>query len=295
MRITNSSMVENLINNIQHSTEAMDRLQNQLSTNKRVTKPSDDPTAAWRGVRLREDDASNKQYLRNMDDATAWMNTADTALDGVQSTLAKIRELAVQASNDTYNAKDRAEVSGQVSELRDHLMALLNSTNHTGQYVFSGMKTLTPAFSKDFAGNVLYDGENSNIFRNIGPGTSVAVNVLGSNFVNMFGDIKDLADELANPQGSQAIIEGSITKVDQGVEQVLTSRSDLGSKMVRVQFAQDRMSNQQVEIGRIQSANEDVDLAEVLAKLTSQQTVYQATIAAGARMNSMPNLFDFLK
>jgi len=295
MRITNSSMVENLINNIQHSTEAMDRLQNQLSTNKRVTKPSDDPTAAWRGVRLREDDASNRQYLRNMDDATAWMNTADTALDGVQSTLAKIRELAVQASNDTYNAKDRAEVSGQVSELRDHLMALLNSTNHTGQYVFSGMKTLTPAFSKDFAGNVLYDGENSNIFRNIGPGTSVAVNVLGSNFVNMFGDIKDLADELANPQGSQAIIEGSITKVDQGVEQVLTSRSDLGSKMVRVQFAQDRMSNQQVEIGRIQSANEDVDLAEVLAKLTSQQTVYQATIAAGARMNSMPNLFDFLK
>lgn len=295
MRVTNLSMLDSLVGNIQRSTEAMDQLQNQVSTGKRVTQPSDDPTAAWRGVRLREDTAANAQYLRNMDDATAWLNTTDSALDGVQTTLAKIRELAVQASNDTYNANDRAEVSGQVNELRAHLMALLNSTNHTGQYVFSGMKTTTAAFSQDSAGNVLYDGDNSTILRQVGPGTTVDVNTLGSNFVNMFGDIKDLADELANPQGSQATIEGSIDKIDQAVEQVLTSRANIGSRLVRVQFAQDRMNTQQVDIQKVQSANEDVDMAEALTKLTTQQTVYQATLAAGARMSAMPNLFDFLR
>jgi flagellar hook-associated protein 3 FlgL len=295
MRITNLTMLDHLVGNIQQSTETMDRLQNQISSGKRVTRPSDDPTAAWRGVRLREDTAANGQYLRNMDDATAWLNATDTALDGVQTTLAKIRELAVQTSNDTYNANDRAEVAGQVNELRDHLMALLNSTNHTGQYVFSGMKTSTPAFSRDAAGNVLYDGETSSITRQIGPGTTIDVNTLGSNFLSMFADVKTLADELANPQGSQATIEASIDQVDQAVEQVLTTRSDIGSKLVHVQFAQDRMNNQQVEIQRVQSDNEDVDLADVLTKLTSEQTVYQATLAAGARMSAMPNLFDFLR
>src|SRR5205807_1031632 len=118
---------------------------------------------------------------------------------------------------------------------------------------------------------------------------------LGSNFINMFSDIKTLSDELTNPQGSQATIESGIANVDQAIEQVLTTRSTIGSKLSRLQFAQSRMSDQQTEIAKVQSANEDVDLAEVLTQLTTQQTVYQATLAAGARMTAMPNLFDFLK
>src|SRR5919199_4523854 len=152
MRVTTRSQIDGLLASLQASQEKQDQLQHQITTGKRVNKPSDDPTAAWRGVRLRQDTAANAQYLRTMDDAKAWLDTTDAALDGVQSALAKIREFAVQASNDTYTPTDRAEISGQVSQLRDHLMALFNSTDHAGQYVFSGMRTDTPAFTRDAAG-----------------------------------------------------------------------------------------------------------------------------------------------
>ena len=294
MRVTTRSMVDNLIGNLQRNQETLADLQNQVTTGKRVNRPADDPTAAWRGMRLRQDNAANTQYLRNMDDAKAWLNDTDTALDGVQSTLAKIRELAVQTSNDTYNPKDRAEVAGQINELRDHLLALMNSTNHMGQYIFSGMKTATPAFSKDSAGNIQYDGDQSVINREIGPGTTMSINQLGGNFLNMFSDVKDLADELSNPQGSTATVAGEITKLDQAIEQVLVGRSDVGSKLVRVEFASDRINSQQVEIARVQSDNEDADLADVLTRLTTQQTVYQTTLQAAGRV--MPySLLDFLK
>ncbi len=294
MRVTTRSMIDGLIANLQASQEAQDRLQNQITSGKRVNRPSDDPTAAWRGVRLRQDSAANTQYLRNMDDARAWLDTTDSALDGVQSTLAKIRELAVQTANDTYNATDRAEVSHQVNEMREHLMALLNSTNHAGQYVFSGMRTSTPAFTKDIAGNVLYQGDSSSIFREIGPGTTLAVNSFGDSFVTMFSDVNDLAHELVDPHGSSAKIALAIDKIDQSVEQVLNTRSDVGAKLVRIDFASDRLNNQQIEIGRIQSTNEDVDLADVLSKLTTQQSVYRITLEAAGRV--MPySLMDFLK
>jgi len=294
MRVTTRSMIDGLIANLQASQEAQDRLQNQITSGKRVNRPSDDPTASWRGMRLRDASAANTQYLRNMDDARAWLNTTDSALDGVQATLSKIRELAVQVSNDTYNAADRAEVSSEVSQLREHLFSLFNSTNNSGQYVFSGMRTGTPAFTKDAAGNVLYQGDASTIFREIGPGTTMPVNTLADQFVTTFSDVQDLANELVDPQGSSIKIAASIAKLDQAIEQVLNSRSDVGSKLVRIDFATDRISNQQVEIGQVQSTNEDVDLADVLSKLTTQQSVYRITLEAAGRV--MPySLMDFLK
>ncbi len=213
MRVTTRSMIDGLIANLQASQEAQDRLQNQITSGKRVNRPSDDPTAAWRGMRLRDASAANSQYLRNMDDARAWLNTTDSALA---------------------------------------------------------------------------------IFRDIGPGTTMPVNTLADQFVTTSSDVQDLANELVDPQGSSIKIAASIAKLDQAIEQVLNSRSDVGSKLVRIDFATDRISNQQVEIGQVQSTNEDVDLADVLSKLTTQQSVYRITLEAAGRV--MPySLMDFLK
>ncbi len=405
MRVTNRMLVETVVRNLQHNLDALNQIQNQVSSGKRVTRPSDDPEAAALGVRLRHEKATGDQFLRNVEQARSWLTASDQALGDIGDALSRIRELAIQAANGTYTASDRAAIGQEVDQLRRHIIATLNDAVLVDQRLFAGAKTTAAAvFTLDANGNAVYNGatgvdltgatdlvpakgiegitlsatdsatpatyrvtvsaasggvanvqidqydstsalvrsetqavtvpaagvigvvefstlgltmtvnsslgatpitgtstSTTNAFttsatslnREVGPGTNLPVNVMGSSFLPMLADLQALATNLSSSAPSQTAIEQSIGAIDKAIDVVLKNRAEVGAKVNRLDFTQSRMSALQLEVQRLQSTNEDVDFAEALTRLTTQQAVYQASLQAGARTVPM-SILDFL-
>src|SRR5437763_907827 len=99
MRITLGMMADASLRNIERNQDRTAQLQNQLTSGSQITKPSDDPIGTARALSFQEGIDQTTQYLANVDQASAWLNTSDAALSGVNDVLVRARELAVQAAN----------------------------------------------------------------------------------------------------------------------------------------------------------------------------------------------------
>src|SRR5687767_10008191 len=159
MRVTTRSLVDNVVRQLQQQAQTLDKLQTQVASGKRISRPSDDPVGMWRSLKLRRDHDGNTQHMRNMDDARNWLVSEDQVLAGTGAALARLREYAVQGADDAYSSADRAAIGREVSQLKQHLLSLFNGTKFVGQSLFSGRQTGTEPFSVDADGNVLYAGE----------------------------------------------------------------------------------------------------------------------------------------
>jgi flagellar hook-associated protein 3 FlgL len=159
MRVTSRSMVDSVVRYLQQNAQALDDIQKQVISGKRITRPSDDPAAAWRALRLRRDQADNNQLLRNIDEARNWLTANDRALNAASDALARLRELAVQGADDSYVQTDRRAIAREVAQLKEHLLGIFNGTIHVDQKVFGGLKTTTTPLTVDANGNIVYTGD----------------------------------------------------------------------------------------------------------------------------------------
>lgn len=117
-------------------------IQDQLATGKKITRASQDPVVAMKGMRYRTQVMEVDQFKRNLGEVYNWLETADEALDQGTQVLQRIRELGTQASNDTYNETERANIAKEVKQLREHLQSLANTKN-SNKYIFNGTNTTT--------------------------------------------------------------------------------------------------------------------------------------------------------
>src|SRR3954447_23905271 len=107
MRVTPGMMMNSLLHNIELNQARTEQLQNQITSGSRINKPSDDPIGAARALNLQESLRQSAQYVRNIDQATSWLNTTDSALDSVTQAIHRSRELAIEAGNDSLTQSDR--------------------------------------------------------------------------------------------------------------------------------------------------------------------------------------------
>jgi len=96
MRITNSMIINNMMYNMGNNLSRLDRIQQQLSTGKKITTPSDDPIVASRALEMRTNVSETQQYEKNVEDASSWMDITETTLQNMGEVLQRARELAVQ-------------------------------------------------------------------------------------------------------------------------------------------------------------------------------------------------------
>jgi len=148
----------------------MQTLQDQLNTGKKISKPSQDPVVAMKGMRYRTEVMETRQYLdRNLGQVYSWVENSDSSLDKVGQTMSRLRELTVQASNDTYEENQRRAISDEVSQLIDHIGTITNNKVNN-QYIFNGSDTINAPY--DPAGinidptTIPDDGENAFLFAN---------------------------------------------------------------------------------------------------------------------------------
>lgn len=141
MRITSSMMMNNTKLNINSNKISVDRLNTQMSTQKKITKPSDNPLIAIKSLRLSTTLSQINQYNNNnIKDAQSWMDVTETALTNMKDILHDAYRLCVNGSTDTLSEEDRDTILTQLKGLSKQLYSEANA-DYADRTVFSGYKT----------------------------------------------------------------------------------------------------------------------------------------------------------
>lgn len=290
MRITQGMLSNNMLRNLTSSYSKMDTLMDQVSTGKKINRPSDDPVIAMKGMGYRTELKQIEQYKRNTSEVHNWMDNTDSALDKATQTMQKLRELAVQASNDTYDASERENIMNEVKQLKEHMMDIAN-TSVNGKYIFNGTDTETPPVNED---GEFDPSSTSPVLIDVAGGTKLQANVNPEDVFgnDLFANIDSFIADLES--NDQEAIEGNISSLQGGIDNIINARADLGARMNRLELVENRLSEQEIVATQTMAENEDVDYEKAITELITQESLHRAALSAGSKI-IQPSLIDFLR
>ncbi len=159
MRISTSTFYNENITTLNNLQAQVAQTQQQMSTGHRILTPADDPAGAARAVELNQADATNTQFTANRTAATNTLSLSESILQSVTSLLQDAKTAAVQAGNGTMNQSDRQSMASDLQGRYQELLGLANSTDGTGNYLFSGSQAGTTPFANT-ANGVVYQGDD---------------------------------------------------------------------------------------------------------------------------------------
>lgn len=143
MRITNKIMQNNSLSNINTNKVSQDKLTTMMSTQKKITRPSDDPVIAIRSLRLRSSVSQITQYYeKNAPDAESWLEVTEDAIINVTGILEDMIKQVTKGASEQLKTSDREVIIDQLKELRDELYSTGNA-DYAGRFVFTGYRTDT--------------------------------------------------------------------------------------------------------------------------------------------------------
>lgn len=315
MRVTNKMLSNSFLSDMSTNLQNMKNIQQQMTSGKLFSKPSDDPFKVARSMQLYTEISANKQYNSNIDDTINWLDTTDTALKQGGNALQRIRELVVSAGNGTYSPDEAKKVKDEINELVSQFSQILN-TNFDGKYIFAGTRATTkPVNTTVVAGNTnlgynyttptppIADQDAnmaSKLVTEISQGVYVDYNVTATEVLNYgTGDIRTLLSDIVThldtyDAASIASLTGAdLQGIDAAMNNLLKVRSSVGAKQNRMESAQDQNTQQNFNLTEILSKNEDVDITEKSMEYATMQTVYLAALQTSAKV-LQPSLIDYL-
>ena len=189
MRISTGQLFDRSIQSVLNNQADLSDIQQQLSSGKKILRPSDDPVGAAQVIRLTEDIDSIAQYKKNSNLLTNSLEQEETVLSGVKNAINRTRVLMIQSGNGIVNSDDRKAIGIEISQLRDQVFDFMNSQNASGEYIFAGFQSASPAFSFDASatGNKYsFEGDGGENKIQVSDNISLQMNNSG---LNVFEDV----------------------------------------------------------------------------------------------------------
>jgi flagellar hook-associated protein 3 FlgL len=301
VRITDGMLSATSLADIQRSQARAFDAQEEVSTGKRINHAADDPDGAARAVRLRGELAGIDRQGQNADAATAWLTASEGALSGIGDTLQRVRELTVQAGNDSLSDSNRKAIADEIDQLIESVRDQANSTLD-GRYLFSGAQTTTKPYAP---GSDAYLGGRAGqdvVALDIGPGVSVQANTNG---LALFGEGTSPGDGLMldslrtlsadiRAGNTTAVRTTDLQALDRNTTALIDARAAIGATQNRVDAAKARLQDLGAATTKLLSDTEDADMAKAILTLSTQQSAYQAALQSGASVIQHKTLMDFL-
>lgn len=191
MRISTSQIFNSGANGIGRNQSDLFKLQNQMSTGRRVLTPEDDPIGSAQALVLTQSAAVSTQFLKNQSDAQGKLNLVESQVASVGDLLKNVRDRLVQAGSTTLTNSDRAYIKTELEARYSELMGLANTQDGDGNYLFSGYQGAVKPFSATISG-AAYQGDDGKRLLQVGASRQMATNVSG----------KELFEAVRNGNGS---------------------------------------------------------------------------------------------
>ncbi|MGD6794226.1 flagellar hook-associated protein FlgL [Metabacillus indicus] len=293
MRVTQSMLAANSLRNLSKSYEKMGTYQDQLATGKKISRPSDDPVVAMKGMHYRTNLTEVEQYQRNISEAYQWMENSEGGIEQGTQVLQRVRELVVQASNGTNSPEDLKAIGAEIKQLKEDLVGSAN-TQVAGNYIFNGTETKKAPVTLNADGTVTVLVDKSPFEVEVSKGVSLKANINSDNVFSedLFAVVGSIEKALTSGDGSG--LDGLLSDLDGKMDAMTAERAELGARYNRLELIEDRVMKQEVVSTRILSENEDADLEKVIMSLTAQESLHRAALSVGARI-MQPTLMDFLR
>lgn len=306
MRISTPWSQQVAVNAILDQQAKLNRLQLQLSTQKRILAPSDDPSSSALILDISHSIDQTEQYQSNIHSAQQRLELEQGTLQSSVDAVQRIRELAVQGLNATYGKDDRAAVATEIGQLKDELLGLANTRNANGEYIFSGFKTAAQPFSANAAGGYDYNGDANLRSIQIGVTRQIADSSIGT---DVFGTPSGLApaaqtaggignafeaiDKLAADLNANTPNAGSLDDISSALDKLLTAQASVGARLNALDRQQSLHEDSVVSHREVLSATEDLDVVDAISKFTQQATALDAAQQAFNKVKNL-SLFNYL-
>lgn len=180
MRVSTSQFFSTSVNAMLDNQSTLSKTQLQLSTGRKILTPSDDPTGSDQILNLTQLVDNTTQYQRNADMAKSRQQLEESTLGSAGDLLQRVRELAVQANNDSQTPDTRKAIAQELRQLRSQLIQLANTHDTNGDFLFSGFNGKIQPFAETASGQVQYSGDQGTRYLQIGPTQVVADSDPGS-------------------------------------------------------------------------------------------------------------------
>lgn len=270
----------------------------ELSTGKRVNKPSDDPLASAQMVANSDQSSRTDQYLHNVDTLTGQLQTADSALSSVVTAVTRAISLGVQGSTGTVSDANRQQIAQDLVGIQAQVLQLAN-TEVNGTFLFGGTETTAPPFTLDStsATGVTYNGNDATNSVQIADGLNVKTNMPGSQLfqgtnANIFGALQQLITSLQT--GSTANAQTATNQLRDAFDTLTSQRIFYGNTVNQLNSTQTFLQQEKVSLSSQATNLIGADITKSASDLTRAQTAYNATLAAAAKI--LPtSLLDYLK
>ncbi|MFA7534006.1 MAG: flagellin [Tissierellaceae bacterium] len=262
MRINNNLMAMNTHRQLGVSTNAGAKSMEKLSSGFRINRAGDDAAGLSISEKMRAQIRGLNMASRNSQDGISLIQTAEGALDEVHAILQRMRELAVQAANDTNVTADRNALQAEINELVSEISGIAQRTEFNTQKLLDG----------NFTNKTLQIGANS--------GQIMSVSISGMTPTSL--SVNDL--KLSGHTNASS----AITTINSAIETVSTLRSKLGAIQNRLEHTIKNLDNASENLQAAESRVRDVDMAKEMMEQTRQQILQQASTAMLAQANTAP-------
>jgi flagellin len=276
MQINTNLAANNAYRNLSNTQNDLSKSLEKLSSGLRINRASDDAAGLAISEGLKSQVNGMGVAARNAQDGISVIQTAEGSLTEVHSILQRVRDLAVQAGNDSNNGESRAAIQKEVTALADELTRIGDSTN------FNGIQLL----------NKPTTGTEVSLTFQVGAGNTAAADQISVKFV----DVKSIAtaikgDGLATPVvaalafDTPAAALTSIGELDKQIKAVSTARADLGANQNRFESVIKNLNVSKENLSAANSRIRDTDMAEEMVKFTKSNILSQAGTAMLAQAN----------
>ena len=269
------------------------RIQEQITTGLRINRPSDDASGFYQSQQLSSLENQFEQYERSITSARSWLNQTQNNLDGLIDIFAEASQEGVRAINSTLEGDEREDMAVLLEELIDNVVDLLNTQNND-EYIHAGTRSTIKPFNIDSSdptsdsAGVVYYGNQDNVQRNIGPESSLVINVSGEDVWNV-DENGDGAADFTITESIQSFIDAlrandteamstSLDQIESARDHLINTNAQIGSTINRLDLSENQLVDASVVIARQKSEIQDTDFAETLVEYQRAQTSLQTTL-----------------
>ncbi len=285
---------------------SLSKTQEQLSTGKQITKPSDEPDKASLVTRLESELARQESYQSTLSTVEIKLSTQETALRNVSDVMYRIKELTVQANSDTMGKLDRESIALEIESLRDQVLSLANTQDTSGNYIFAGSRVTEPSFGLNSQGLIDYQGDQSRMQVAVGdnrlmnvnrPGSDAFVRVVrddgkgGKVGIGFFQALGDLAKAVRT--SDRAAMQRGIGEIDAMQQGVSEATAQVGADLNVVDAQKNVLDEVKLRLKTTLSAVQDLDYTEAITRMNRDQLALEAAQSSFAKISKL-SLFNYL-
>jgi flagellar hook-associated protein 3 FlgL len=306
MRITTKLLNDNVINNLFTNRSKLNDLNEQLSTGKRISKPSDDPNAAINILSAKTSLEQIERYSTNIDNAQSELDITDESILSAVDVVQRAKTLATEAANATNGSTELDAINSEIKQLIQQIKDIAN-TKFGSKYIFGGLVTEEPPYTEAANGDIVYNGTSSTsnyqrkaeISENITIDTNIAGDSIFGQYVagdstrqtGLLNTLVNLSTSLENADFDN--IRASLDEFDDDLDTLLNTQATIGGTLSRLEMTKSKLEDDNVTFTKFRSNSEDIDMAKVISDIQYQETALEASLQVGANA-VQSSLLDYM-